>query len=124
MMSSTVRKIFMSNKGSSLGANPNIMETVINIIEKNAEKIFMRGKSPTGLVTIKLTPMMSIKELKLHPEAIIDTENAPPEAMEYLRVFCNIVEKEVEKAYQNAQEKLLNKAASVSEEINHINDES
>lgn len=91
------------------------LDTLLSKTAKYATKYFMRGSSKYGSVTLKLTPMMNIKEIKLHPEAIIDASKAPKESMEYLRIFCDVMEAEIMSAYNDAQAKLYKKAEISSE---------
>lgn len=118
MMINSIRKMFMNAPDvRSSQARVKFLDILLDTTAKYASKYFMRGTSKYSSVTLKLTPMMSLKEIKLHPEAIIDISKAPKESVEYLRIFCDVMEVEILSAYKDAQEKLYKKAEISSESL-------
>jgi DNA-binding protein YbaB len=120
MMMNSLRKMFMNSE--TIRTSPKHMKFLNGLLgyaERYADKYFMRGSSKHGSVTVKITPMMSIKEIKIYPEALIDPSKAPKESMEYLRIFCDVIEKEITSAYNDAQAKLYKKVEKSSYDLNN-----
>ena len=90
-------------------------------MEKYTNKYFMSGTSTYNAVSVKMTPAMRLREVKIDIEALVDATKASPESMEYLRILCNAIEQEVLSACNNAQDKIYKKAVSASEKLNNEN---
>ncbi len=120
MMMNSLRKMFLNSSAvSNSPKHMKFLNGLLNYAEKYTDKFFMRGSSKHGSVTVKITPMMNIKEIKIYPEALIDASKAPKESMEYLRIFCDVIEKEIASAYNDAQTKLYKKAERASFDLNN-----
>jgi DNA-binding protein YbaB len=99
----------------------NILRKMFSVMEKYTNKYFMSGTSTYNAVSVKMTPAMRLREVKIDIEALVDATKASPESMEYLRILCNAIEQEVLSACNNAQDKIYKKAVSASEKLNNEN---
>ncbi len=118
MMIDTIRKIFMSS--DEVKQSPRyikIVNMMVNMIGKTSGKYFVHGHSKSRGITIKMTTMMSVQEVKINLESLVNISSTPPENIKYLRLFSDVLEREILEACQNAQSKLYDKANIASNKI-------